>query len=225
MCGRFTLRTPAHVLIQHFGLHGELQLPLRYNIAPTQDVAVVRQTDVGRELSKMRWGLVPSWADDPKISYKMINARSEDAATKPSFRAAMKKRRCLIPADGYYEWTGDAKKRQPYHIRRIDGQPFAFAGLWETWHKADPPLESCTILTTAAAKPIEWLHHRMPVILSPGDYDAWLNPDEQDSTKLAYMLEPPAGDELATHAVDPIINNARNEGADFYKEVECESSA
>jgi len=101
--GRFTLRTPAHLLIQHFGLRGEMQLPLQYNIAPTQQVAVVRQTDSGRELSTMRWGLVPSWADDPKIGYKLINARSEDAATKPSVRSAMKKRRSLIPADGYYE--------------------------------------------------------------------------------------------------------------------------
>jgi putative SOS response-associated peptidase YedK len=122
----------------------------------------------------------------------------------------MKKRRCLIPADGYYEWKAVEKKKQPYHIRRADGQPFAFAGLWETWHKAGPPLESCTILTTAAAKSIEWLHHRMPVILSPVDYDAWLNPAEQDSSKLAYLFE--GLDELTTVTVDPIVNNARNEG-------------
>jgi putative SOS response-associated peptidase YedK len=221
MCGRFTIRIPANVLIQHFALHGEMQLALRYNVAPTQQVPIIRHTDNGRELSMMRWGLVPSWADDPKIGYKMINARSEDAATKPSFRAAMKKRRCLIPADGYYEWQAVGKKKQPHHIRRADSQPFAFAGLWETWHKADPPLDSCTILTTAAAKSIEWLHNRMPVILSPGDYDAWLNPAEQDSSKLAYMFEPPSGDELATAAVDPIINNARNEGPDFFKEVQA----
>jgi putative SOS response-associated peptidase YedK len=213
------------LLIQHFGLHGELQLPLRYNVAPTQQVPVVRQIEDGRELSTMRWGLVPSWADDPKIGYKLINARSEEASTKPSFRSAMKKRRCLIPADGYYEWKADGKKKQPYHIHRTDNQPFAFAGLWETWHKAEPPLESCTILTTAAAKSIEWLHNRMPVILSPTDYDAWLNPVEQDSSKLAYMFEPPAGDELTTVAVDPIINNARNEGPDYFKEIGCESSA
>ena len=134
MCGRFTLRTPAHIWARHFNLsiQDEWQLPLRYNIAPTQEIPVIRASDNGRKLSMMRRGLVPSWADDPKIGYKMINARSEEAATKPSFRAAMKKRRCLIPADGFYEWQTEGKKKQPYYIRRPDGQPFAFAGLWES---------------------------------------------------------------------------------------------
>jgi putative SOS response-associated peptidase YedK len=122
----------------------------------------------------------------------------------------MKKRRCLIPADGYYEWQTVEKRKQPHHIRRADGQPFAFAGLWESWHKVEPALESCTILTTAAAKSIEWLHDRMPVILSPGDYGAWLNPEEQDSSKLAYMFEPPAGDELARPA--PSIRSSTMRG-------------
>ena len=217
MCGRFTLRTPAHVLIEHFGLHGELQLPLRYNIAPTQDVVVIRQAETGRELATMRWGLVPAWADDPKIGNRMINARSEDAATKPSFRSAMQRRRCLVAADGFYEWQTVGKKKQPHYIRRADGQPFAFAGLWEAWRKVEPPLESCTILTTAAAKSIQWLHDRMPVILSPADYDAWLNPAQQDSSKLAYLFE--GFGELTTSPVNPVVNNARHDGPDCIEEI------
>jgi putative SOS response-associated peptidase YedK len=131
MCGRFTLRTPASVVVRQLALGTELQLPLRYNITPTQQVPVVRAVDGVRQLAMMKWGLIPSWADDPRIGYSLINARSETAATKPSFRTSMKSRRCPIPADGFYEWRKDGKKKQPIYFRRQDDQPFAFASLWE----------------------------------------------------------------------------------------------
>jgi putative SOS response-associated peptidase YedK len=163
MCGRFTIRIPQNLLMQHFGIgHSELQLAMRYNVAPTQQIPVVRMADGKRQLSTMRWGLVPSWADDVKIGYKMINARSEDAAKKPSFRSAMKRRRCLIPADGFFEWEKIGKQKQPHRFHRADGQPFAFAGLWETWSKTEPALETCTILTTRPNELVGKYHDRMP---------------------------------------------------------------
>jgi hypothetical protein len=153
MCGRFTIRVPMNLILKHFAIgHSDLQLALRYNVAPTQQIPVVRQVDAHRELTTMRWGLVPSWADDVKIGYKLINARSEDAAKKPSFRSAMKRQRCLIPADGFFEWEKIGKEKQPHWFRRADGEPFAFAGLWEHWAKADPEIESCTILNHAAER-------------------------------------------------------------------------
>src|SRR5881394_3747162 len=148
MCGRFTLATPAKSLQKHFQLDAVPELPFRYNIAPTQNVAAVRVGRLGRALSLLRWGLIPHWADDPKIGYRLINARADTVASKPSFRSAFKQRRCLIAADGYYEWQKQDGAKQPYLIRREDGQPFAFAGLWEHWQGVDQEIESCTIITT-----------------------------------------------------------------------------
>jgi putative SOS response-associated peptidase YedK len=219
MCGRFTLRTPASVLVRQFALGAGLQLPLRYNIAPTQQVPVVRAVEGGRQLAMMKWGLIPSWADDPKIGYSLINARSETAATKPSFRAAMKSRRCLIPADGFFEWKKEGKKKLPIYFRRQDDQPFAFAGLWERWSKAGDPVESCTILTTSANELVQPYHVRMPVILSQRDYTAWLDPQTTDAAKLSYLFEPCRVDELTAYPVNPVVNNARHEGADCIEAV------
>ena len=206
MCGRFTLRTPASVLVRQFALGTELQLPLRYNIAPTQQVPVVRAVDGARQLAMMKWGLIPSWADDPKIGYSLINARSETAATKPSFRAAMKSRRCLIPADGFFEWQREGKKKLPIYLRRLDDKPFAFAGLWERWSRGAEPVESCTILTTSANALVRPFHDRMPVILSPNDYNAWLDPKTTDAATLSYLFEPCPVDELTAYPVNPVVN-------------------
>ena len=211
MCGRFTLRTPAAVLIRQFGVDVGLQLALRYNIAPTQQVPVVRLAEQGRELVMMRWGLIPSWANDLKIGASLINARAETAAEKPAFRSAMKRRRCLIPADGFYEWRKAGKTKQPIYIRRADDQPFAFAGLWERWSKQGAPIESCTILTTAANERLKPLHDRMPVILAPNDYEVWLDRQTTEPAKLAYLFEPFPVDELTAYPVNPVVNNARNE--------------
>jgi putative SOS response-associated peptidase YedK len=231
MCGRFTLRTPATVLIEHFDLdvRDERQLALfepRYNIAPTQDIIVVRadpETRV-RAGSPMRWGLVPSWTKEMTSGPPMINARSETLAEKPAFRTALRRRRCLIPADGFYEWRqspGAGKgKKQPYYIHRPDGAPFAFAGLWELWKQRDDTIadstkhlaiESCTIVTTSANSALQELHDRMPVVLAPNDYAAWLDPAVEDPAKLQYLLASCPDDELIAEPVSTHVNRVAND--------------
>jgi putative SOS response-associated peptidase YedK len=212
MCGRFTLRTPLHLLMRHFNLSAqeEWQLPLRYNIAPTQEIAVVVETDAGRALEMMRWGLIPSWSKDPKLGPPLFNARSETVAEKPSFRTALRRRRCLIPADGFYEWKKEGKLKLPFYIRRPDEQPFAFAGLWEQWQD----VTSCTVLTTTANDLMKPLHDRMPVILSPNDYDVWLDLRNDDPEKLKYLFEPLPDDELVALPVNTVVNNARHDAPD-----------
>jgi putative SOS response-associated peptidase YedK len=225
MCGRFTLRTPAAVLIEHFDLEvrSGRQLALfepRYNIAPTQDVMVVRADSAGvRTASPLRWGLVPSWSKGVAPGSPMINARSDTLAEKPAFRNAFRSRRCLIPADGFYEWrqaAGGAKaKKQPYYIHRPDGQPFAFAGLWERWRDPDSKLaiESCTIVTTTANKALSELHDRMPVILAPNDYSLWLDTNITEPTQLQPLLTPAPDDELVADPVSTHVNRVANDDA------------
>lgn len=216
MCGRFTLRTPPARLAEFFSLFREPDVPPRYNIAPSQPVAAIRfdENRTPREWVTLRWGLIPSWAKDAKIGYRLINARAETVAEKPAFRAAFKRRRCLIPADGFYEWKQlDAKKKQPYYITRPDGGPFAFAGLWEHWTPPDgSEVESCTIVTTEANEQMEELHDRMPVILDPDNYDRWLNPGVEDRDELVPLLRPDAG-ALRLTPVSTLVNSPRNESA------------
>jgi putative SOS response-associated peptidase YedK len=224
MCGRFTLRTPATVLIEHFDIdvHNETQLALfdpRYNIAPTQDVIVVRaDAATGRRAaSMMRWGLLPSWTKQITSGPPVINARSETLAEKPAFRTALRSRRCLIPADGFYEWQltpgGGKGKKQPCYIHRPDGNPFAFAGLWETWKSPDSQLviESCTIVTTSANAALASLHDRMPVILAPNDYGLWLDANVSEPAKLQHMLAPCGNDELVAEPVSTHVNRVAND--------------
>ena len=179
MCGRFLLHTPVDTLQRAFGFAERPNLRPRYNIAPTQTVPIVRQKDGGgRELALVRWGLIPSWAKEAGIGGRLINARAETVAEKPAFRGAFRKRRALVPADGFYEWRkreGDRPK-QPLLVRRRDGQPFAFAGLWEHWRGPEGEVETCTILTTEANAALAPIHDRMPVILDPACYDRWLDP-------------------------------------------------
>ncbi|PSB54255.1 hypothetical protein C7B61_22460, partial [filamentous cyanobacterium CCP1] len=182
MCGRFTLSQSAEALAIAFDLEEVPPVPPRYNIAPTQPIAVVRSlthssTTSERELTYLSWGLVPSWAKDPKIGTKLINARAETLAEKPSFRAAFKRRRCLIVADGFYEWHRTPEGKQPYYFHLQDHQPFAFGGLWEHWENGNGDvIESCAIITTAANEVLSPIHDRMPVILEPKGYDLWLDP-------------------------------------------------
>jgi putative SOS response-associated peptidase YedK len=215
MCGRFTLRTPPKDLVEVFQLLRTLEMTPRYNIAPTQPVAVVRQGATRRELSMLRWGLIPSWAKDTKIGATLINARADTLATKPSFRTALKRRRCLIPADGFYEWKkGEGKTKQPFFIRLKKEYPFAFAGLWEHWEGPDnSAIESCTIVTTDANDTLRPLHERMPVILREEDYDQWLDPKADDSTKLSELLKPYSSEEMTAFPISTLVNNARNESA------------
>jgi len=173
MCGRFTLRSSPASIAQVFGLVDVPDLLPLFNIAPTQPVAVVRQraNDRVKELVFLRWGLIPAWADDPSIGNRLANARSETVATKPSFRSAFRSRRCLVVADGFYEWQKTNGHKQPYFVGLQSDRPFGLAGLWERWEKGDEPVESCTILTTDANELMQPIHERMPVILPPDQYD------------------------------------------------------
>lgn len=215
MCGRFTLRTPPAVLIREFGLRELAQLPLRFNIAPTQSVLAVRMgapraaEAPTREAAWLRWGLVPPWAEGP-AGKPLINARSETAATLRSFRAAFRERRCLIPADGFYEWQATGRAKQPFFIHRPDDAPLAFAGLWERWQGDGQILESCTILTTQANATLRPLHDRMPVILSAPQRERWLDP-AADPAELQSLLRPSADDLLTRYEVGRTVNHA---GAD-----------
>jgi putative SOS response-associated peptidase YedK len=218
MCGRFTLRTPASAIAEQFSLLEVPDLQPRFNIAPSQPVPVVRsdpQQVAQRQLVFLHWGLVPSWADDPKIGNRMINARAETVAEKPSYRTALRRRRCLIVADGFYEWKTVAKRRQPMHIQFRDGRPFGIAGLWESGEGADhSALESCTILTTEANELVRPIHDRMPVIIQPADYARWLDPAEQKAEAVLPLLRPYAASEMEAYAVNPRVNSpARDDEA------------
>jgi putative SOS response-associated peptidase YedK len=189
----------------------------RYNIAPTQFVAAVRETGGPREVAMLYWGLVPSWAKEKSIGARMINARSETLAEKPSFRNAYKRRRCLVLADGYYEWQRSGAIKQPYFISFAAGEPFGMAGLWERWR--DPgsgePLESCCIVTTSPAPAVAHVHDRMPVIIPPDTYAEWLDPDNAATDRLARLLVPCESCGLQARPVSRRVNDARNQGADL----------
>lgn len=209
MCGRFTLTQSAEEITEFFGLSEVLELTLRYNIAPSQLIAAIVQDKGSQEnkLKWMRWGLIPSWAKDTKIGYKLINARAETLTEKPSFRNAFKHRRCLIIADGFYEWQKREKHKQPYYIQLRNKQPFAFAGLWETWQPEDgEAIISCTIITTEANALMQPIHDRMPVILSPDVYEQWLDPTVNQSEDLQETLKPYES-EMITTPVSNVVNN------------------
>lgn len=218
MCGRFTRTNDffsEHVVGQQIAEQLRLfepePLPTSYNIAPTQPIAAVRADDQDRhELVWLRWGLVPSWADDVAIGNRMINARAETIAEKPAFRNAFKKRRCLILADGFYEWQKTGKTKQPYFIQLQGGRPFCFAGLWERWSKGEQPVESCTILTTEANRLMSTLHDRMPVIISPENYDLWLDVAVQEPERLQPLLSPYPDAEMIARPVSTLVNSPKN---------------
>jgi putative SOS response-associated peptidase YedK len=214
MCGRFTLIAPGEAVAELFQLTDIPNLAPRYNIAPTQPVAAVRVNEKNgdRELTHFYWGLIPRWAKDPKIGSRMINARSETAAEKPSFRVAFKYRRCLVPADGFYEWQKLNGQKQPVRIQMEDGGPFAIAGLWERWASPDgSEIESCTLLTTEPNELLQDVHNRMPVIIAPRDFDLWLDPGAQHPGEVQHLLRSyPAGD-MSYYPVSTHVNNPRNE--------------
>lgn len=216
MCGRFALITPTEQLALQFkadagNLASMPESVPRYNIAPTQPVLAVRLTEDGqRELTFFRWGLIPSWAKDMSIGSRLINARSETAAEKPSFRAAFKRRRCLIPADGFYEWQKQNGQKQPMYIHSAD-EPFALAGLWEVWSDPDgSSLQTCTILTTQPNEMVSAIHNRMPVIIEPEDYDMWLDPGGRPEDA-QHLFRPYPADKMAVHPVSTVVNNPRND--------------
>lgn len=217
MCGRYTLRTNPQQLALAFGFE-ELPAELvpRYNVAPTQDVLVVRQHDRDRAASMLRWGLIPSWSKDAAIGGRLINARAETVAEKPAFRAAFKSRRCLIAADGFYEWQKlDAKRKQPWYFRLRSDEPFAFAGLWETWRSPEGhAVETCTLITGAPNELVAPVHDRMPVILPPERYDLWLDL-KANPAQLTSLLLPYPPEEMSANAVSPLVNSPRHEGPEL----------
>ncbi|WP_269538187.1 SOS response-associated peptidase [Cerasicoccus fimbriatus] len=214
MCGRYTLTNVEAKLTKMLRLQQLAGLKARYNIAPTQPIAAVRANEQSgeREWAIFSWGLVPFWAKEPSIAHKMLNARAETAAGKPAFRGPMRHHRCLIPADGFYEWKGRAGQKQPFYFRRRDHEPFCFAGLFDHWGSPDgSEIESATILTTSANDFMKPVHHRMPVIIQPKDYDRWMDPKIQRSDAVADLLHAPPEDFFIREPVTPLVNNVRNE--------------
>lgn len=214
MCGRFVGFSGMAELVERFPIDvADVDAVSSYNVAPTQEILVIIRRDGQNRLQRFHWGLVPFWAKDPSIGSRMINARSESVATKPSFRRAFKKRRCLIPADGFYEWRGDKGHKQPVFLTLPDGGPFAFAGLWEMWDdkgSADMPYRSATILTRPASETVRPIHHRMPVILRPEAFDPWLDPDLQDPQRLQAILQNQIHTELRSVSVSNRVNLVQN---------------
>lgn len=224
MCGRFSQRQSAEAIAQAFQVVEVPSLAPRYNIAPTQAVATVVQTpqQEGRQLKLLHWGLIPSWAKDPKIGSKLINARAETVAEKPAFRSAFRQRRCLVVADGFYEWQQqeDKKQKQPYYVRFKDESPFAFAGLWERWE--DPngdEIQSCTLLTTQANELMRPIHNRMPVILDPKAYELWLDPEVKKPELLQPLLQPYPPEQMTAYPVSKLVNKPTNDTSDCINSI------
>jgi putative SOS response-associated peptidase YedK len=225
MCGRYSYFGPFDNLKESFHIDVIDKEPTEnFNVAPTQHVpAILRDADQNY-LKRLHWGLIPFWAKDPAIGSRMINARAETLAEKPSFKNAFIKRRCLILANGYYEWTAEKGGKQPYFIATTSGNIFAFAGLWETWKNKDDEttIQSCTIITTDASPQIAHLHHRMPVILSAGFYQNWLDPGLQDVGELQEILRVGKVQEFAFHPVSKVVNSVRNNGPKLIRAIEAD---
>jgi putative SOS response-associated peptidase YedK len=215
MCGRYTLRQTREFLAEWFRLQILLHPHPRYNIAPTQKVPCIRINphQKEREFTMLKWGLIPSWAKDPRIGNSLINARGETVTEKPAFRGPFRHRRCLVLADGFYEWKPEGQRKQPYFIRFRDDRPFAFAGLWEQWTNAkNATTESCTIITTEPNTILKPIHHRMPVILDPKDFDLWLDPSVQTLEKLRPLFQPPPAEDMEAVPVSLYVNDPGHDG-------------
>jgi putative SOS response-associated peptidase YedK len=223
MCGRFTLTRSAAEVAEHFGLSAEPALAPRFNAAPTQAVLAVRERadGAGREAVQLQWGLVPSWAKDARHAAKHVNARVETLDERPAFREAAERRRCLVPADGFYEWRGARGRREPFHVALPQGELFAFAALWERWRPPDgEPLESVAIVTTAALPQIRPIHDRMPLIVDPSGYAAWLDPAQHDVRGLLAKLPATRAAKLAPRRGSTRVNDVRHDDAGCLAEAE-----
>ena len=224
MCGRFALYADYQVILERFDIEqesfGEESYEPNYNVAPSQQVAAVVSDGQKNRLGKLQWGLIPPWAKEAKIGYKMINARAETAAEKPSFRNAFKKKRCLIVADSFYEWRKEENGKTPMLIRMKSGEPFAFAGLWESWTSPEgKTINSCSILTTKPNKLMASIHDRMPVILSKEAEKTWLDPNVQDIELLESLLEPFDDEELEAYPVSDDVNSPKNNNPDLIRKI------
>jgi len=214
MCGRFTLQIPPELLAEIFGLTEIPVYPSRYNIAPTQKVLAIRTVadNEHRELVSLKWGLIPSWAKDPSIGNRMINARAETVHEKPAFRNAIKHHRCIVPASGFFEWLHEGSTAKPLYVRLKNGSPMCFAGIWEHWKSPEGEIvESCSILTTKSNKLIEPLHERMPVILHQQEFSLWLDREITDPEKLQHLYQPYPADLMEMYPVSSLVNRPRND--------------
>ena len=218
MCGRYALHAHPQVLALQFGLAAPLDAAPRYNIAPASEVLIVRAADGARDAAQVRWGLVPRWAKDPSIGTRLNNARAESIAEKPAFRDAYRRRRCLVPASGFYEWKAENGRKQPYYIYPSQGELFALAGLWESWSGPEGPLETCVIVTTGGNDKMRAIHDRMPVIVAPADYALWL--DCRPGSDPSALLRPCAPEEIEVRKVSRAVNNARSDSASLIEAAE-----
>ncbi len=220
MCGRYTLTASPEALRALLRYAEQPNFPARFNIAPTQPIAIVRLVEGQRHFALVRWGLLPSWVKDPKTFSLLINARGESVAEKPAFRAAMKRRRCLIPADGFYEWQAAGERKRPFYVRAKSGVTLAFAGLWETW--AGPngeELDTAAIVTTRANKTLSPIHERMPVIVPPEAFDLWLNTNEVDVTTASALIAPAPDNLLEAYEISTAVNRTANDNPKLLEPV------
>ena len=228
MCGRYSITSPLEAIIEAFSLKGPRpNLQPHYNAAPSQYLPVIRASRDGRELAPMRWGLVPSWSKGPDTRYSMINARAETVTSKPAYRGPFRYRRCLVPANGFYEWHKGAEGKQPYYITLKTNEPFAFAGLWDHWTSPDgSEMESFSIIVTAANDIVRPIHDRMPVILGRESYESWLGETGTPSrTKLAILLRPYPAELMRAYPVSRAVNSPANDGPELLEPVEAEGQA
>lgn len=230
MCGRFVAASPPDEIARYFGAEPpESILEPSYNVAPTNDVYAVLEDGTVRRVEPLHWGLVPRWAKDPSVGNRMINARAETLAEKNAFKHAFRKRRCIIPADGFYEWRREPgrKAKQPYFIRRSDGEPMALAGLWEVWRNPDVPgeeLHSCCIITGEPNDKVRPVHDRMPVILPANAWDTWLDPEQEDLATLGKLLVPAPASLIELYPVSTDVNNVRNKGGHLVEPIETQGT-
>jgi putative SOS response-associated peptidase YedK len=224
MCGRYAQRADSKRVAREFKVVEVPAVEARYNIAPTQEVLAVYERADGREAAFFKWGLVPSWAKDTAMGARLINARSETVAEKPAFRQAFKQRRCVIPADGFYEWVRTEGRKQPFFFRMKDERSFGFAGLWERWEGEEGEVvNSCAILTTEANEVLRPVHDRMPVILHPEDYELWLGAEARELGLVKEMLRPYPGEEMVGYPVSSSVNSPRNHGVELIERVAVNS--
>ena len=226
MCGRYLVTTAPEAMRRLFRYLNKPDFPSRYNIAPTQPVPIVRLFEGERHFALVRWGLIPAWVKDPRAFSLLINARGESVNDKPAFRNAMKRRRCLFPADGFYEWKDESGQRRPYVLRPANGEPVAFAGLWETWMGPNgEEMETAAIVTTQASRDIAAIHARMPVIVSPDAFDFWLDYRNVDAVTAAALIAPAPAGLLQVYEISRAVNRTANDGPQLIEPAPAEPSA
>jgi putative SOS response-associated peptidase YedK len=229
MCGRYVITSPPAAIRALFGYPEQPNFPPRYNVAPTQPVPIVRLDEGKRQFALVRWGFIPGWVKDPKSVSLLINARAESVLDKPAFRNAARRRRCLVPADGFYEWREAGGRKQAYFVRRKDGGPFAFAGLWETWTGPNgEELDTAAIVTTLANRTLSFIHGRMPVMLPPETFELWLDCAKVDAATATALLMPARDNLLEAYQVSPAVNRVANDSAALiapYAEAVTEAAA